>query len=104
MVFLFVRVCACVHVCVRGSEHASFNNYIVVFIRQHLASSIPVASVAYHGVLEPGIGQFRAFEPRRVHTRKISQIDLRKVRERDSAIFDENRRAVGVLNPVGEKR
>ena len=31
--------------------------------------SQPVAPVAYQVILEPGIGQFREFEPRRVHTR-----------------------------------
>ena len=31
----------------------------------------PVAPVAYQVILEPGIGQFREFEPRRVHTRII---------------------------------
>ena len=30
---------------------------------------IMVAPVAYQVILEPGIGQFREFEPRRVHTR-----------------------------------
>ena len=30
---------------------------------------IPVAPVAYQVILEPGIGQFREFEPHRVHTR-----------------------------------
>ena len=30
---------------------------------------LPVASVAYQVILEPGICQFREFEPRRVHTR-----------------------------------
>ena len=29
----------------------------------------PVAPVAYQVILEPGIGQFCEFEPRRVHTR-----------------------------------
>ena len=29
----------------------------------------PVAPVAYQVIFEPGIGQFREFEPRRVHTR-----------------------------------
>ena len=29
---------------------------------------MPVAPVAYQVILEPGIGQFREFEPRRVHT------------------------------------
>ena len=32
----------------------------------------PVAPVAYQVILEPGIGQFREFEPRRVHTRTNS--------------------------------
>ena len=30
---------------------------------------VPVAPVAYEVILEPGLGQFREFEPRRVHTR-----------------------------------
>ena len=30
---------------------------------------VPVAPVAYQVILEPGTGQFREFEPRRVHTR-----------------------------------
>ena len=29
------------------------------------------APVAYQVILEPGIGQFREFEPRRVHTRIV---------------------------------
>ena len=29
----------------------------------------PVAPVAYQVILEPGIGQFREFEPHRVNTR-----------------------------------
>ena len=33
---------------------------------------LPVAPVAYQVILEPGTGQFREFEPRRVHTRSIS--------------------------------
>ena len=33
---------------------------------------MPVAPVAYHVVLEPGIGQFREFESPRVHTRIYS--------------------------------
>ena len=31
--------------------------------------TLPVASVAYQVIFEPGIGQFRDFEPSRVHTR-----------------------------------
>ena len=30
---------------------------------------MPVAPVAYQVIFEPGVGQFREFEPRRVHTR-----------------------------------
>ena len=30
---------------------------------------MPVAPVAYQVLLEPGIGQFREFEPRQGHTR-----------------------------------
>ena len=33
---------------------------------------LPVAPMAYQVILEPGTGQFREFEPRRVHTRKDS--------------------------------
>ena len=66
--------------------------------------------MAYQVILEPGIGQFREFEPRRVHTRIIfvgsfscAQIDLRKARERELATLDEKRRAVGLLNPMRDK-
>ena len=66
---------------------------------------MPVAPVAYQGILEPGIGQFREFEPHRVHTRvnswglfSCAQVDLREARERELAKLDENRRAVGLLN------
>ena len=34
-----------------------------------LAYNRAVAPVAYQVILEPGIGRFREFEPRRVHTR-----------------------------------
>ena len=76
--------------------------------RGHIGMS--VAPVAYQINLEPGIGQFREFEPRRVHTRINSlrfllcaQIDLRKARERDLAHSMKNRRAVGVLNPMRDE-
>ena len=52
----------------------------------------PVAMVAYQVILKPGIGQFREFEPPRVHTRinawgtfSCAQVDLRKARERELA-------------------
>ena len=35
-----------------------------------------VAPVAYQVILEPGIGQFREFEPRRVHSRINSKLGL----------------------------
>ena len=55
-----------------------------------------VAPVAYQVILEPGTGQFREFEPPRVHTRinswglfSCAQIDLRTARERELATLDE---------------
>ena len=67
-----------------------------------------VAPVAYKVILEPGIGQFREFEPRRVHTR-INSLGLFLVHKltcgkRELATLDENRRAVGLLNPMREKK
>ena len=70
----------------------------------------PVASVAYHVMLEPGIGQFREFESPRVHTR-INSWELflehklicgkrKSVSEQHSM---KNRRAVGLLNPMRDK-
>ena len=41
------------------TRHSVMLSYIVV----------PVAPVAYQVILEPGIGQFREFEPPRVHIR-----------------------------------
>ena len=72
---------------------------------------VSVAPVAYQVILEPGIGPFREFEPRRVHTRinslgtfSCAQIDLRKARERELATHSmKNRRAVGVLNAMRDK-
>ena len=69
--------------------------------------SCPVAPVAYQVILEPGIGQFREFEPRRVHTRTNSlglflmygQIDLRKARERELATLDEQSTSSGIAEP-----
>ena len=49
---------------------------------------VPVAPVAYQVILEPGIGQFREFEPRRVHTRINSlglfHVDKLTCRKRES--------------------
>ena len=71
----------------------------------------PVALVAHQVILEPGIGQFREFEPRRVHTR-INSLRLFLVHKltcgkRESVSQQhsmKNRRAAGLLNPVREKR
>ena len=63
--------------------------------------------MAYQVILEPGISQFREFEPRRVHTR-INSLGLLLVHKltcgkRESVIKQnsmKNRRAVGLLNPM----
>ena len=67
---------------------------------------IPVAPVAYEVILEPGIGQFREFEPRRVRTRINSlglflsaQIDMRKARERELATFGEISTSSAIAEP-----
>ena len=62
----------------------------------------PVAPVAYQVIPEPGIGQFREFEPRRVHTLgtfSCAQIDLRKARERELATLDEKSTSSGIAEP-----
>ena len=52
--------------------------------------------------------QFRGFKYHRVHARRdfflLKKIDWRKARERELATFDENRRAVGMLNPMRDKK
>ena len=66
--------------------------------------------MAYQVILEPGIGQFREFEPRRVHTR-IHSLGLFLVHKlicgkRKSVSYQhsmKNRRAVGLLNPMRDK-
>ena len=62
--------------------------------------------MAYQVILEPGIGQFRGFGPRRVqHSYKFvgsfscAQIDLRKARERELATFDEKSTSSGRAEP-----
>ena len=70
----------------------------------------PVAPVAYQVILKPGIGQFREFEPRRVHTR-VNSLGLFLVHKltcgkRESVSKQhsmKNRRAVGLLNPMRDK-
>ena len=72
---------------------------------------IPVAPVAYQVILEPGIGQFREFEPRRVHTR-INSLGLflvhkltRGMRESVSLQHSmKNGRAVGLLNLMRDEK
>ena len=62
--------------------------------------------MAYQVILEPGIGQFCEFEPRRVRTRinslglfSCGQIDLRKARECELATFDEQSTSSGIAEP-----
>ena len=58
--------------------------------------------MAYQVILELGIGQFREFEPPRVHTRRdlsCAQIDLRKPREHAQATLDEKSTSSGVAEP-----
>ena len=53
--------------------------------------------------------RFREFNSHRVHilvgtfSWVKTRIDWRKARERELATFDENRRAVGMLNPMRDK-
>ena len=53
------------------SDPAFINVQFLVYVRsvKGLYTTISVAPVAYQVIFEPGIGQFREFEPRRVHTR-----------------------------------
>ena len=63
--------------------------------------------MTYQVILEPGIGQFREFEPPRVHTYaykfvgtfSLAQIDLRKTRERELATLDEKFTSSGIAEP-----
>ena len=51
--------------------------------------------------------QFRGFKSHRVHSRGFflhKKIDKPKARERELATFDENRQAVGMLNPMRDKK
>ena len=55
-----------------------------------------VAPVAYQVILEPGIDQFREFEPRRVHSRinslglfLVHKLTCGNARERELATLDE---------------
>ena len=67
--------------------------------------------MAYQVILEPGIGQFREFEPRRVHTRINSMglflEDKLTCGKRESVSQQhsmKNRRAVGLLNNMRDKK
>ena len=63
--------------------------------------------MAYQVILEPGIGQFREFEPRRAHTRKnsLGLLHVRKLtcgkreRERELATLDEKSTSSGIAEP-----
>ena len=61
--------------------------------------------MVYQVILEPGIGQFREFEPRRVHTR-VNSLGLFLVhkltcgtRERELAKLDEKSTSSGIAEP-----
>ena len=62
--------------------------------------------MAYQVILEPGTGQFREFEPRRVPIRNnfvgtfsCAQIDLRKSRERELATLDGKSMSGRIVEP-----
>ena len=55
--------------------HLSVEQVVEVTPVARRRSVKPVAPVAYQVILEPGIGQFREFEPRRVQTR-INSLEL----------------------------
>ena len=64
------------------------------------------APVVYQVILEPGIGQFREFEPPRVRTRiyfrgafSCALTDLRKARERELATLDDKSTSSGIAQP-----
>ena len=70
-----------------------------------------VAPVAYQVILEPGIGQFREFEPRRGHTHtkivgtfSCGRIDLRKAREGELVTLDEQSTSSGIAEPYARKK
>ena len=78
---------------------------------RHDTIEVPVAPVAYQVILEPGMGQFREFEPPRVHTRMDSRglflMHKLTCRKRESVSEQhsmKNRRAVGSLNPMRDKK
>ena len=54
-------------VCNKIRTPVTMSIYVLPTLYMHMMST--VAPVAYQVILEPGIGQFRRFEPRRVHTR-----------------------------------
>ena len=67
--------------------------------------------MAYQVILEPGLGQFREFEPRRVHPRinslglfSCAQIDLRKARERELATLDGISTSSGIAEPYAREK
>ena len=68
--------------------------------------NLPVAPVAYQVILEPGIGQFREFEPRRVNTRinslglfLVHKLTCGKREERGLLTLDEQSTSRGIAEP-----
>ena len=71
----------------------------------------PVATVAYQVILEPGIGQFREFEPPRVHTRinswgifLVHKLTCGKRESVSKQHSMKDRRAVGLQYPMRDKK
>ena len=71
---------------------------------------LPVAPVAYQVILEPGMGQFREFEPRRVHTRVnslgiflVHKLTRGKARERELTTLDEKSTSSGIAEPYARQ-
>ena len=83
-----------------------------IFLREpYMHSIIPVAPVAYQVILDPGKGQFREFESRRVHARIDSlglfPVDKLTRGKRESVSYQHsmyNRRAAGLLNPMRDEK
>ena len=67
-------------------------------------TGVPGSLVGYPRAYQ---NQFREFNSHRGHilagTFSCIQSDQREARERELATFDENRRAVGMLNPMRDK-
>ena len=68
---IFIPAYACNSPVAPSDLTAVYRDTALLALTQTVLLGLPVAPVAYQVILEPGIGQFREFEPRRVHTRII---------------------------------